>query len=69
MKKIMGAKKINNCPDYVKGGDVLVVREADGFLWFYGDYKSDIKKAYEVAEKEGGIVMLAMEVADDVSET
>ena len=62
MKKIMGAKKINNCPDYVNAGDIIVVREVDGGLWFFGDYKEDISKAYEVAGKEGGIVMCAMEV-------
>ena len=68
MKKIIGAKKINNCPDYVNSGDIIVVREVDGELWFFGDYKSDLDRAYEVAESEGGIVMIAMEVKDDVSE-
>lgn len=69
MKKMMGAKKISNCPDYVESGDVIVVRESNGQLWFFGDYKSDLDRAYEVAESEGGIVMIAMEVKDDVSET
>lgn len=69
MKKMMGAKKISNCPDYVESSDVIVVRESNGQLWFFGDYKSDLDRAYEVAESEGGIVMIAMEVKDDVSET
>lgn len=69
MKKMMGAKKIYNCPDYVESSDVIVVRESNGQLWFFGDYKSDLDRAYEVAESEGGIVMIAMEVKDDVSET
>ena len=68
MKKMMGAKKIYNCPDYVEGGDVVVARESNGQLWFFGDYKSDLDRAYEVAESEGGIVMIAMEVRDDVSD-
>ena len=68
MKKMMGAKKISNCPDYVESSDVIVVRESNGQLWFFGDYKSDLDRAYEVAESEGGIVMIAMEVKDDVSE-
>lgn len=70
MKKIMGVKKINNCPDYVEGGDAIVVRESNGQLWFFGDYKNDLNRAYKVAEKEGGIVMISMEaISDDISET
>ena len=68
MKKMMGAKKICNCPDYVESSDVIVVRESNGQLWFFGDYKSDLDRACEVAESEGGMVMMAMEVKDDVSE-
>lgn len=63
---IMGAKKINNCPDTVSAGDIIVVRELEGELWFYGNYENDISRAYEVAKEVGGIVMCAMEVnADD----
>lgn len=62
MNKIMGAKKINNCPDTVSSGDIIVVRESEGELWFYGNYESDINKADEVAKEVGGIYMCAMEV-------
>ena len=65
MKKIMGAKKINNCPDTVSAGDIIVVRESEGELWFYGNYESDLSKADEVAQEVGGIYMCAMEVGAD----
>ena len=61
MKKIAGKGVVYNCPEYVKNGDFIVVRESDGELWFFGDYKNDLNRAYEVAKKEGGIVMIAME--------
>ena len=69
MKKIIGRRLVYNCPDHVENGDFIVVRESEGDLWFFGDYKGDLDRAYEVAKKEGGIVMIAMEVNDDVSET
>lgn len=62
MKKIMGAKDINNCPNTVSTGDFIVVRESEGELWFYGNYESDLSKADEVAKEVGGIYMCAMEV-------
>lgn len=62
MKKIMGAKKVYNCPDTVRTGDIIVVRESEGKLWFYGNYESDVSKAGEVAQEVGGIYMCAMEV-------
>ena len=65
MKRIIGVKEIYNCPDYVEGDDVIVARESNGQLWFFGDYKSDLNRAYEVAESEGGMVMIAMEVGDE----
>lgn len=66
MKKIMGVKVINNCPNTVCTGDIIVVRESEGELWFYGNYENNINKAEEVAKEVGGIYMCAMEVnADD----
>lgn len=62
MKKIMGAKSIKNCPDTVSTGDIIVVREVEGELWFYGNYENDVFKADEVAQEVGGIRMCAMEV-------
>lgn len=62
MKKIMGVKKINNYPDTVGTGDIIVVRESEGELWFYGNYENDISKAEKVAQEVGGIYMCAMEV-------
>lgn len=59
---IMGARKIYNCPDTVSSGDIIVVRESEGKLWFYGNYESDISKADEVAQEVGGIYMCALEV-------
>jgi hypothetical protein len=62
MKKITGGTPIYNCPDYVKQGDFMVVRESDGELWFYGDYTNDIDRAHNVAKEVGGIVVFAMGV-------
>ena len=62
MKKIAGKGVVYNCPEYVKNGDFIVVRESDGELWFYGDYKNDIDRAHKVAKEVGGIVMIAMGV-------
>ena len=62
MKKIAGKGVVYNCPDYVKNGDFIVVRESDGELWFYGDYENDIDRAYNVSKEVGGIVMTAMGV-------
>ena len=62
MSRIMGAKNVNNCPDTVKFGDIIVVKVVDGKLWFYGNYKSDFNKAEEVAKEIDGIEMIAMEV-------
>lgn len=62
MSKIMGAKKINNCPNSVTTGDIIVVREVDGELWFYGNYGNDTLKADTVAKEVRGIYMCAMEV-------
>lgn len=62
MNKIMGAKKVKNCPDTVSTGDIIVVREVEGELWFYDNYKNDISRADEVAQEVGGIYMCAMEV-------
>ncbi len=62
MKKIMGAKDINNCPNTVCTDDFIVVRESEGELWFYGNYENDVFKADEVAQEVGGIRMCAMEV-------
>ena len=59
---IMETKKINNCPNSVTTGDIIVVREVDGELWFYGNYGNDMLKADEVAKEVGGIQMCAMEV-------
>ena len=62
MKKIAGKGVVYNCPDHVENGDFIVVRESDGELWFYGDYKNDIDRAHNVAKEVGGIVMIAMGV-------
>lgn len=62
MKKIAGKGVVYNCPEYVKNGDFIVVRECDGELWFYGDYKNDIDRAHYIAKEVGGIVMIAMGV-------
>lgn len=62
MKKIAGKGVVYNCPDYVKNGDFIVVRESEGKLWFYGDYKNDIDRAHNVSKEVGGIVMTAMGV-------
>ena len=62
MKKIAGKGVVYNCPEYVKNGDFIVVRESDGELGFYGDYKNDIDRAHNVAKEVGGIVMIAMGV-------
>ena len=58
----MGAKSIKNCPDTVSTGDIIVVRVAEGKLWFYGNYENDIFKAAEVAKEVDGIMMSAVEV-------
>ena len=62
MKKIAGKGVVYNCSEYVKNGDFIVVRESEGELWFYGDYKNDIDRAHNVAKEVGGIVMIAMGV-------
>ena len=62
MSNIMGVKQIDNCSDTVITGDIIVVRESKGKLWFYGNYENDLSKADEVAKEVGGIVMCAMEV-------
>lgn len=62
MKKIVGKGVVYNCPEYVGNGDFIVVRESDGELWFYGDYKNDIDRACDVSKEVGGIVMTAMGV-------
>lgn len=65
MKNIMGASKINNCPDTVRTGDIIVVCESEGEFWFYGNYENDLSKADEVAQEVGGIFMCALEVNVD----
>ena len=62
MSKIMGAGRIENCPDTVNFGDIIVVRNVDDMLWFYGNYKTDLDKAIEVAKEVDGIHLCAMEV-------
>lgn len=68
MGKIVGIRDIKNCPDYVKENDLIVARVVDGRLWFYGDYKDNLKRAVQVADEVDGIMMVAKEVGDDVSE-
>ena len=49
--------KINNMPESKKHGYMVVRRDADSSLWYYGTYSSD-EKAYEVAVETGNGIVL-----------
>lgn len=50
-----GIVEVQNVPDYVTAGDIIVARHSNGEFWFYGEY--DKNRAIEVAEEIGGIVV------------
>jgi hypothetical protein len=50
-----GIVEVQNVPDYVTAGDIIVARHSNGEFWFYGKYEPE--RAAEVAEEIGGIVI------------
>ena len=65
-KEIKVTAVVNNLAQYVQEGDFLVVRRDsyNSSLWFYGAYDS-MKEASKVADEVNGIVLKALEGADD----
>lgn len=53
----MANNNINNLPFNVITGEFVVERECDEEFWFYGNYKSDLRKANEVASQIDGVVI------------
>jgi len=47
--------RINNCPDYAKDYEFIVVRVVDSELWFYGAYENGFE-AERVCLRVGGMI-------------